>query len=40
MIVTPKDIDAIVSDMAKIIANAINRALFDEDLASVRNLIA
>lgn len=40
MIVTPKDIDAIVSDMAKIIANAINSALFEENLASVRSLIA
>ena len=40
MIVTPKDIDAIVSDMARIIANAINKAMFDKNLESVRNLIA
>lgn len=40
MIVTPKDIDSIVSDMAGMIANAINRALFAENLDSVRSLIA
>lgn len=40
MIVTPKDIDAIVSDMSGIIANAINAALFGENLGSVRDLIA
>lgn len=40
MIVTPKDIDSIVSDMSKIIANAINSALFEENLESVRGLIA
>lgn len=40
MIVTPKDIDSIVSDMAKIIANSINSALFADDLESVKNLIA
>ncbi len=40
MIVTPKDIDSIVSDMAGMIANAINRALFAENLESVRSLIA
>ncbi|MBR3299574.1 MAG: GPR endopeptidase [Clostridia bacterium] len=40
MIVTPKDIDAIVADMARIIANAINSAMFGGDLERVRSLIA
>ncbi len=40
MIVTPKDIDAIVSDMAGIIANAVNAALFGKNLERVRSLIS
>lgn len=36
-IVTPKDIDVIVEDMAGIIANAINSALFGNNLEQVRN---
>lgn len=40
MIVTPKDIDTIVADMARIIANAINSAMFGSDLERVRSLIA
>lgn len=40
MIVTPKDIDSIVNDMAGIIADGINIALFGDNLESVRNLIA
>lgn len=40
MIVTPKDIDAIVTDMAGIVSDAINSALFGERLSDVRNLIA
>ncbi|HBV79939.1 MAG TPA: GPR endopeptidase, partial [Clostridiales bacterium] len=39
-IVTPKDIDVIVEDMAGIIANAINSALFGNNLEQVRNMLA
>lgn len=39
-IVTPKDIDVIVEDMSGIIADAINSALFGENLEQVRNLLA
>lgn len=40
MVVTPKDIDAIVEDMSRIIADAINLALFRTDYEDVRMLIA
>ncbi len=40
MIVTPKDIDCIVDDMAGIIANGINIAIFGDTLETIRNLIA
>ena len=39
-IVTPKDIDVIVEDMAGIIANAINSALFGNNLEQVRDMLA
>jgi len=40
MVVTPKDIDAIVEDMSAIIATAINMALFRARFDEVRMLIA
>lgn len=40
MIVTPKDIDCIVDDMANIIADGINKAIFGEKLETIRSLIA
>ena len=40
MIVTPKDIDIIVEDMSRIIANAINSALFGENVEKIREMIA
>ncbi len=40
MIVTPKDIDAIITDMSRILADGINMALFDADYQEVRALIA
>jgi len=40
MIVTPKDIDSIINDMSKIIADAINMAVFAEKYQDVRMLIA
>lgn len=40
MIVTPKDIDSIVCDMAKIIADSMNRAFFREHYDDIRALIA
>ncbi|MBQ2662027.1 MAG: GPR endopeptidase [Clostridia bacterium] len=40
MIVTPKDIDSVVSDMAKIIADSMNRAFFRNHYDEVRSLIA
>ncbi|MDR0840243.1 MAG: GPR endopeptidase [Christensenellaceae bacterium] len=40
MIVTPKDVDQIIADMSRIIADAINFALFDADYDEVRMLIS
>lgn len=40
LIVTPKDIDAIVVEMARIVSNGINMALFGKDYGEVRALIA
>ncbi len=40
MIVTPKDIDSIVEDMAGIISHAVNMALFGKHYEEVRMLIA
>ena len=40
MIVTPKDIDSIVDDMAGILSDGINRALYGETLPTVRELLA
>ncbi len=40
MIVTPKDIDSVVADMAKIIADGMNRAFFKESYDEIRSLIA
>lgn len=40
MIVTPKDIDSIINDMSKIIADAINMAVFADKYQDVRMLIA
>jgi len=40
LVVTPKDIDAIVEDMSRVIADAINLALFRTDYEDVRMLIA
>lgn len=40
LIVTPKEIDALVSDMAKIVADGINRALFGMDYMQVKTLVA
>ncbi len=40
MVVTPKDIDAIVEDMSRIIGDAINLALFDADYNHIRMLTA
>ncbi len=40
MIVTPKDIDAIITDMSRVMADGINMALFDADYDEVRALIA
>ena len=40
MIVTPKDIDSIVQDMEKIIADGMNLAFFKDNYNEVRSLIA
>ena len=40
LVVTPKDIDTIVEDMSRVIADAINLALFRTDYEDVRMLIA
>ncbi len=40
LIVTPKEIDALVADMTKIVADGINRALLGMDYMGVRTLIA
>lgn len=40
MIVTPKDIDSIVSDMSGIIADGVNMALYGENYTDVKMLIA
>ena len=40
LIVTPKEIDSIVSDMTRILADGINMALFGADYEAVRMLIA
>ena len=40
MIVTPKDVDQIVSDMSRILSDGINMALFGADYEEVRMLIA
>ena len=40
LIVTPKEIDSIVADMTRIVADGINMALFGADYAEVRMLIA
>lgn len=40
MIVTPKDIDAIVNDMSRVLADGINMALFGASYEEVRMLIA
>lgn len=40
MIVTPKDIDAIVNDTARILADGVNMALFGASYAQVRALLA
>jgi len=40
MVVTPKDIDAIVEDMSLVIADAINLALFKADYDDIRMLTA
>ncbi len=36
MIVTPKDVDQVLSDMSSILAEGINRALFDESYSDIR----
>ena len=40
LVVTPKDIDTIAEDMSRVIADAINLALFKADYEDVRMLIA
>jgi spore protease len=40
LVVTPKDIDSIVTDMSRILADAINMALFGNSYQEVRALIA
>lgn len=40
LIVTPKDIDSIVEDMSKMLAQGINMALFESDYDNIRALIA
>lgn len=40
LIVTPKEIDMLVLDMTRIVADGVNRALFGADYAQVRALIA
>lgn len=40
LIVTPKEIDALVAEMTRIVADGINRALFGMDYVGVRTLIA
>lgn len=40
MIVTPKDIDSIVTDMSRVLADGINLALHDMNYNEVRSLIA
>ena len=40
MIVTPKDIDSVVCDMAKIIADAMNHSFFKNRYDEIRSLIA
>ena len=40
LIVTPKEIDSIVADMTRIVADGINMALFGADYGEVRMLIA
>lgn len=40
MIMTPKDIDAIIEDMSSVVSEGINRAVFGEHYEKVRMLIA
>ncbi len=40
LVVAPKDIDVIIDDMAGILANGINRALFGDKFETVRALVA
>ncbi len=40
LIVTPKEIDSIVADMTRIVADGINMALFGADYGEVRTLVA
>lgn len=40
MIMTPKDIDSIVGDMSRIIADGINLAIHDANYDEIRSLIA
>ena len=40
MIVTPKDIDTIVSDMSGVVADGINLALFGEQTHEIGSLLA
>ena len=40
LVVTPKDIDSIVTDMSRVLADGINMALFGASYPEVRALIA
>jgi hypothetical protein len=40
LIVTPKEIDTLVADMTKVVADGINRALFGMDYTGVGSLVA
>ena len=40
MIVTPKDVDRLVSDMSSVLAEGINRALFRENYAELRRILS
>ncbi|MEI3424523.1 MAG: hypothetical protein V8Q85_05510 [Christensenellales bacterium] len=40
LIVTPKEIDALIGSMSAILSNAINMALFGTDHAELKSLIA
>ena len=39
LIVTPKDIDAIVKDVSRVLSDAINRMLFGDNYSEIERLL-